>query len=73
MRKSRLVAPVALLLLLSGCAASGPNPQKVEAYHTLVRAMPIYAEMSTEKLDKAGEAVCKLFELDPDHAWAQAR
>lgn len=72
MRKSRLVAPVALLLLLTGCSASGPDPEKVAAYHTVVHAMPAFADTPTATLDKAGKAVCKLIDLDAKHGWAQA-
>lgn len=56
---------------LAGCA-SGPDTEKVDAYHTLMHAMPAYKNVSTAGLDKAAKGVCGIFKADQTTGWAIA-
>lgn len=56
---------------LAGCA-SGPDAEKVDAYHTLMHAMPAYKDVSTAGLDKAAKGVCGIFKADQETGWSVA-
>jgi hypothetical protein len=60
------------LTALTACS-TGPDQSKVDAYHTVAHAMPAYKSVSNAGLDKAGKAVCKIFETSDDKSgWATA-
>lgn len=48
---------------LAGCS-SGPDQSKVDDYHTLIHAVPAYADLSNSNLDKAGKGICRMFQID---------
>lgn len=66
-------AAIAVLAItaLAGCS-TGPDASKIDAYRTVVHAMPAYADLSNDNLDKAAEGICRLFKADQDTAYNMA-
>lgn len=60
---------VAAAATLTACS-SGLDTEKVDAYHTLMHAMPAYKNISNADLDKAAKGVCRIFKADEKTGWA---
>ncbi len=61
-------ALVAAALTLTACT-TGPDQNKVDAYRTVVHAMPAYADVSNDNLDKVAKGVCGIFKAAESTGW----
>lgn len=72
MRKKWFVSAVSIVAVTFALAGCASQPNLVDAYHKVARAMPAYSTLSDDKLDQAGKSICDVFAADQATGWGAA-